>query len=94
MLFPSLAEGFGYPPLEALEDGVLPLCADLPVLKETIGDRAVYLDVSDTYSWAQTITQLCSGTVFAPVESNMNFPTWDDHFEKLDVALSGIMRDA
>ncbi len=94
LLFPSLAEGFGYPPLEALEDGVLPLCADLPVLKETIGDRAVYLDVSDTYSWAQTITQLCSGTVFAPVESNMNFPTWDDHFEKLDVALSGIMRDA
>ena len=94
LLFPSLAEGFGYPPLEALEDGVLPVCSALPVLKETLGDSAVYVKGGDAYSWTNTIKQLYFGTVPAKEQKSMTLPTWDAHFAVVNAALLGIGTDA
>jgi glycosyltransferase involved in cell wall biosynthesis len=42
--FPSLAEGFGYPPIEALYAGTPSVVSDLPALRETMGDAAIYVD--------------------------------------------------
>jgi glycosyltransferase involved in cell wall biosynthesis len=39
LLYPSLAEGFGLPPHEALDRGLLPICADLPSLEGGFGRR-------------------------------------------------------
>jgi glycosyltransferase involved in cell wall biosynthesis len=36
LLYPSLAEGFGLPPHEALDHGLLPICADLPSLRARV----------------------------------------------------------
>jgi len=82
MLFPSLAEGTGLPPLEAAALGTLPLCTALPVYRETLGDNAVYLPGTDSYEWAQKIMGLCEpggASVSAPIEP----PTWQDHFNVL-----------
>lgn len=52
-VFLSLAEGFGYPPLEAMQMGVPTLCADLPVLRETTGDNAWFVDPRDAHKVAE-----------------------------------------
>lgn len=44
--FPSLYEGFGIPPLEAMSQGVPVLCSDIPSLKEIAADGALYFDVA------------------------------------------------
>ncbi|MDP2837744.1 MAG: glycosyltransferase family 1 protein [Candidatus Moranbacteria bacterium] len=43
-VFPSLYEGFGMPPLEAMSQGVPVLVSDIPCLKEVAGDAALYFD--------------------------------------------------
>ena len=44
VLFPSLAEGFGLPPVQAAACGVPVLVSDLPVLREIMGKAAEYVD--------------------------------------------------
>src|SRR5215213_8016876 len=47
LVFPSLYEGFGQPPLEAMACGCPVACSDLPPLREVCGDAAVYFDPED-----------------------------------------------
>ena len=43
-VFPSFAEGFGLPPLEAMASGVPVVCSDIPVFREVYGDAVFYVD--------------------------------------------------
>jgi glycosyltransferase involved in cell wall biosynthesis len=45
-VFPSFAEGFGLPPLEAMAAGVPVVCSDIPVFREVYGDAVLYVDPS------------------------------------------------
>lgn len=85
LLFPSLAEGFGLPPLEAAALGVPVLAAPLPVYRETLGDFGVYLNPADPYSWRNKITELAQdagGTGEANISRGAEFvpPSWTNHF--------------
>ena len=44
--FPSLYEGFGLPPLEALAHGKLPLVCDSSSLPEVVGDHGLYFEAN------------------------------------------------
>ena len=44
LVFPSLYEGFGAPPLEAMACGCVVAAADIPPLREVCGDAAAYFD--------------------------------------------------
>lgn len=44
MIFPSLYEGFGLPPLEALAAGIPVMCSDIPVLREIYKDKVTYFN--------------------------------------------------
>ncbi|MCL7409362.1 glycosyltransferase family 4 protein [Marivivens donghaensis] len=79
MLFPSIAEGFGMPPIEAAALGTPVVCADLPVYRETLGDRIVYLDPQDNYSWRETVNELKTNEDGERV-AYVSLPKWDDHF--------------
>jgi glycosyltransferase involved in cell wall biosynthesis len=41
---PAFSEGFGLPPVEALARGLPVACSDIPVLREVMGDDAIFFD--------------------------------------------------
>lgn len=59
-VYPSLYEGFGLPPLEAMACGVPVVTSDIPVLRETCGDAALFIRPEDTDSIAAGILSLLS----------------------------------
>jgi len=55
---PSTAEGYGYPPLEAMTCGVPAVVSNIPVLLETTGSIALYADPHDPRSWIESLSAL------------------------------------
>lgn len=88
LVFPSLAEGYGYPPLEAALAGAVPICSDLPVFRETLGNSAVYVAHQDAYSWAETIKKLLVVSNDLPFLPAPDAPGWDAHFDKVGAHLA------
>ncbi|WP_298806875.1 glycosyltransferase family 1 protein [uncultured Lentibacter sp.] len=82
VVFPSLAEGYGLPALEAAARGVPVICADLPVYKEVLGDIPVYASVNDSYLWIRRVLSLAESkrTGQRPNREAFAPPTWDAHF--------------
>ena len=78
LLFPSIAEGFGMPPAEALALGTPAVVNDLPVYREILGNKAIYADANDMYSWLKIITGLSIGNEARQEAAEL--PTWNDHF--------------
>jgi alpha-1,3-rhamnosyl/mannosyltransferase len=60
LFFPSLAEGFGYPPLQAGACGVASVASDLPAVREVMGDAALYVDPLDVNGMAAALETLLS----------------------------------
>ena len=54
-IFPSLYEGFGLPPIEAMSCGCHVLVSDIPVLREVCGDAATYFDPYNPYAIRKAI---------------------------------------
>lgn len=55
---PSFAEGYGLPPLEALQHGVPSVVSDLPVFHETLGDGARFVPPGDRAALRRALTEL------------------------------------
>ncbi len=47
LVYPSLLEGFGFPPIEAMALGVPVLAADIAALREVLGEAAVFAAPTD-----------------------------------------------
>lgn len=57
-VFPSLYEGFGLPPLEAMACGVPVACSHSSSLTEVVGDAALLFDPSDAQDIASKLTNI------------------------------------
>ncbi len=62
-VFPSKAEGFGLPSLEAMAAGTPVLASDLPVMREVVGACGYYFDPDDINELASLIKASLSGAL-------------------------------
>lgn len=58
MVFPSLYEGFGLPPLEAMARGCPVIASDRSAVPEVVGDAAILFDAEDASALARAVDML------------------------------------
>lgn len=62
IVFPSLTEGFGLPPLEAMLLGTPAICAPCGALPELCGDATTFAPPDNANSWATAVLSLLNET--------------------------------
>lgn len=62
-IHPAIHEGFGLPPLEALQSGTAVLANDIPVLREVLGDAVTYTNFSDPAATAAVLREMIENSV-------------------------------
>nr|WP_276588459.1 glycosyltransferase family 1 protein [Burkholderia cenocepacia] len=95
LLFPSFAEGYGMPLVEALTLGVPVLASNLRVFHEIARDIPDYLDPFDGPGWFRRIlayTQSGSAERNAQLDRIADFetPTWQMHFRQVDAFINAV----
>jgi glycosyltransferase involved in cell wall biosynthesis len=55
---PSTAEGYGYPPLEAMACGIPAVISGIPVLRETTGNNAIAAEEDKPERWLEALRAL------------------------------------
>lgn len=88
LLHPSLAEGFGLTPLEAMRAGAPAIVSNRGALPEAVGDGAIVLDVGSTEPWKTGVRKLLSDSGYREEQSSVGAKraaafTWATSCEKL-----------
>lgn len=89
MIFPSLAESYGYPMPEAMSYGLPIVAADTPVNREICGDAAVYFSPMDPDDLARRIRHVAEDVVLRKnlrqngLQRARVMFRWDTHVKKI-----------
>lgn len=94
---PSTAEGYGYPPLEAMASGRPAVISNIPVLVETTGNNALIADPYKAESWQQAFQSLEDADFYdsqiqkglAWVEPLLSGRGWQSHINDLQQFIDG-----
>ncbi|MES2017069.1 MAG: glycosyltransferase family 1 protein [Pseudomonadota bacterium] len=92
LLFPSFAEGFGMPLVEALQMGTPVIASDLPAFREIAGAVPDYLDPLDGTGWKRLVEAYCAGGNGPRADqlarlAGYRVPAWPAHFAAVDPLL-------
>ncbi|WP_218079630.1 glycosyltransferase family 4 protein [Anthocerotibacter panamensis] len=58
LIYPSIMEGFGIPPLEAMACGVPTIVSNIDVFREVYGNSSIYVELGSRKSWVQALDTL------------------------------------
>jgi glycosyltransferase involved in cell wall biosynthesis len=89
LCFPSRAEGFGRPPLEALACGTPAVVADYAAAREVLGDGACILPL-DPDAWVDALRPLLSGARTNPPAAVAARYRWDAAAERVREACEAV----
>jgi glycosyltransferase involved in cell wall biosynthesis len=92
-VFPSLAESFGHPLVEAMASGLPIIASDIPVCREICEDAAVYFSPLDPKDLADNIIMLKNNPELCTQLSQIGRKRAETHFNLEDHVrrLSGIV---
>jgi glycosyltransferase involved in cell wall biosynthesis len=95
LLFPTFAEGYGLPVIEALSAGLPVIASDLSVFREVVGDIPDYLDPLDGPAWQQAVLDYLAPNHtrrLTQLQRMRGFvaPSWDAHFRVVDAIVGPI----
>ena len=85
LIWPSLAEGFGLPIIEALNQGLPVLASDIPINRETGKDFCTYFDINNPDCLAKIIINIEKTGNLPQVRNNKEYKltTWEDSCREL-----------
>lgn len=94
---PSMVEGYGYPPLEAMACGIPAVVSNIQVLRETTGGHALFADPSDSKPWLQAFETLeRRGLYKSQAEKGLKWVEplrgrkgWEKHVSDIEELLKG-----
>jgi len=97
--FPSLYEGFGFPPLEAMAHGCPTLVSNVASLPEICGDAAYFVDPYDEESIADGIYQVATNSTLRETLIQKGFKrvklfTWEESGKKHIKVFEEILNDS
>jgi glycosyltransferase involved in cell wall biosynthesis len=81
-IYPSLYEGFGIPPLEAMSYGCPVICSNLSSIPEVVGDAAEFFNPYDSESIRMAIERVVDDSVrsdclIARGQERLNYFSWE-----------------
>ncbi len=88
LLFPSFAEGYGLPALEAMAAGIPVICSDIPVFRELLKGQACLLPTGESGKWAAKVIEISRqnatlGSNFSLNDQKFEIPCWTAHFRHI-----------
>ena len=94
---PSKAEGYGYPPLEAMACGVPAVISNIPVLVETTGGKALTADPCESKEWIEAFEALENKDIYrTQVEKGLKWVKpltgrkgWEKHISDITELIGG-----
>jgi len=91
LLYPSLWEGFGIPPLEALACGTPVIASDIPAHREVLGEAGWFVKLGDSQGWSEAFQSLASPSFvkerLAAGQALVSKLTWHHAVDALEQAL-------
>jgi alpha-1,2-rhamnosyltransferase len=93
LIFPSVAEGFGLPIVEALAQGLPAIASDIPVHREVGGDLTTYIPLGDPAHLAELLRSIEDGSTLltAPAPGSVHLPTWAESAAALQTEIDRLL---
>lgn len=97
-VFPSLYEGFGIPPLEAMSQNVPVVCSNIPSLKEVAGEGALFFDVTSLDDLSKKLYDISMNSdlrskLIQTGKARISFFSWEKSAQKMLAIYENMMHN-